>query len=100
MIAAMILRIVVSVIVLICYYLEQEKAIFSNDRLIDLQMQTLSLSIPYYFYVMVTLSLNFSAVEFSKSIRALLKPGSMLTASQDFVEKSCKLNVRAQYIVV
>ena len=51
---------------------------FENKWLLKIKMQTLYFSIPYSFYLMVTISLLFSAYEFNKSMIKLLGDKSLI----------------------
>ena len=104
LVGAMILRIVISIIAIVCLSLNENDMFDIYDGLMMLKMQTFSLSVPLYFYVMVTTSLNFSAYEFSKSIYQVIHPVSKAAqAEQDLqVNKCCltKVSVRIWYLIL
>ena len=74
LVAGMILRITLCVIVMILYYLNHIEDYFKGNELLALKIQTFMFTIPYYFFVLVTTSLIFSAIDFTKSVRIMLNP--------------------------
>ena len=78
LVAALILRVFMCAIIILLYQLHIKSDMFENQWLLKIKMQTFYFSIPYSFYLMVTISLLFSAYEFNKSMMKLLGDKSLI----------------------
>ena len=79
----MAMRVTMFAIILIVYALEESTN--TNENILQLKLQVISFYLPYYCYLIVLVSLIFSALQFYKSIRNLLFPQLMEKDDDNFV---------------
>ena len=94
------LRVFMSSIVAVIYGISYEKDDSEAEmRLIMLKLQVLEFSLPYYCFVMISVTLVVSAISFYLNLRNLLYP---VLEAEDQLNESWhqKINIKVRYYII